>query len=336
MVKGTMKIKIPTNYAHSRSISPSAAALFSYKSDSKESKQLLKITEVTAVGTISNQKDIKNNNGKSLENSNPQTIDTCYLPLDHDSLEMQFTVAFCSESMNPHSCNDPVFMQAIRDLTAAYSELGGYEFLAKLYLDNIFSAKMLWRNGLADDIYVHMTPLRSDLPTLLSPEGKDYNELVKQVGMALAGQRKRIVIKVLAGGWLGDGQEVFPSQEFTQKSNEKTAKSKTLARINVKGETDIASMHPQKIGNAIRQIDSWYTGFSELKKALPIDPACVNKPEFKAYRLKDTKRDLYSLFENNLLGFIDELKDAKSIDDINVDIHFVIANLIRGGVFGGK
>ena len=137
------KIKLPTNLAFSRSITPSSAAFYSFESKQPELKSALNITEVTTVGTIFNYKDIHKDNGKSIKNSNPQTIDICYLPNEHDSFLMAFTVSFSSESLAPHSCNSPEFKKVITDLVMGYKEKGGYQYLADLYLKNIFSAKML-------------------------------------------------------------------------------------------------------------------------------------------------------------------------------------------------
>ena len=330
------ELKLPTNLAYSRSITPSVAAFFSFNSEKPQQKNPLLISELTSVGTISNYKDIHKDNGKSIENSNPQKVDSCYLPLEHDSFEMKFTVAFSGESQQPHSCNCAEFRGALNALTSAYQEKGGYRYLAQAYLNNILSAKMLWRNGLADDITVSVSTLRSDLPSVTKASGEAYDALLDLVANALSGQQRRVVIEVVINAWVGNGQEVFPSQEFVQKSAEKGAKSKTLARTHVLDSADVAAMHSQKIGNAIRQIDIWYDGFDDLKKPLAIDPACVNKSEFKAYRLKNTKRDLYTLFEKKLTAFIAELNETKPFEALNHDIHFVVANLIRGGVFGGK
>lgn len=330
------KLKLPTNLSFSRSISPSSSAFYSFSSADCQAKKPLVISEVTSVGTISNYKDIHKDNGKNIENANIQTVDVCYLPVDHDSIEMTFTVAFSSESIEPHSCNEPEFRTVLKELTSGYNNAGGYEFLADRYLKNIFNAKTLWRNGLADDVTVNVQAMRSDLAVINSITSDEYQELVKQVGAALSGDRKRIVLSVVITGWLGNGQAVYPSEEFVQKSTAKGAKSKTLARITIGDHTNVAAMHPQKVGNAIRQIDTWFDGFDDLQKALAIDPACVNKPEFKAYRLKTTNRDLYTLLEKSIIPFIEELKNADDAANLTPDIHFVVANLIRGGVFGGK
>lgn len=329
-------LTLPPNLAYSRSITPSVAAFYSFDSEKPDQRRALQVNEVTSVGTISNYKDIHKDNGKSIENSNPQTVDTCYLPLEHDSFLMTFTVAFSGESQQPHSCNDVGFRAALQALTTAYQRVGGYRYLARLYIDNILDAKMLWRNGLADDVSVEIAALRSQLAPVTGKQGVAYDALVDAVGEALAGQQQRLVLNVVVSGWVGNGQEIFPSQEFVQKSSEKGAKSKTLARITLDDDHNVAAMHSQKIGNAIRQIDQWYDGFDVLQKPLAIDPACVNKPEFKAYRLKSTKRDLYTLFEKKLTDFTEQLETATEVESLDSDIHFVVANLIRGGVFGGK
>ncbi|MGR5366971.1 type I-F CRISPR-associated protein Csy3 [Photobacterium damselae] len=324
----------PTNLGFSKSITPSVGVLRSYSSKNPADIKLLNITEVTSVGTISNYKDVVKDGGKNVEQSNPQTVDVCFVPITHDSISLEFTVSFCCNSKTPHACNEKWFTDAIRSLTGRYDEIGGYEYLADLYLKNIFAAKMLWRNGFAEDVVVSVEAMRTDIGEVTDIDSDNYKLLVERVGLALKDATKRVVLEVKITGWIGRGQEVYPSQEFVEKGTGKGAKSKTLARTEVGQDKNVAAMHSQKIGNAVRQIDVWYDGFAEKNKALAIDPACVDKSEMRAYRLKETKRDLFTLLEKRLLEFEEQIK-TQSLDEINVDIHFIIANLIRGGVFGG-
>ena len=325
----------PTNLGFSKSISPSVGYFKTFSSKSPNTQhQLLNITEVTSVGTMANYKDVAKNGGKDVEQSNPQTVDVCFAPIEHDSISLEFTVSFCCNSRKPHTCKEKWFSERIGELTDRYSEIGGYEYLAKMYLDNIFDAKMLWRNGFADDICVKIEAMRSDIGVVESADSQNYKQLVDRVGLALKDVTKRVVLEVCITGWVGRGQEVYPSQEFVEKGLLKNTKSKTLARTEVGGNCNVAAMHSQKIGNAIRQIDVWYDGYESKMKALAIDPACVDKSEMKAYRLRTTDRDLFSLFEDKLFDFCSDMKDQK-INEVDNDVHFIVANLIRGGVFGG-
>lgn len=324
----------PTNLGFSKSITPSLGLFKTFDSKNKGDIKLLNVVESTSVGTISNYKDIIKDSGKNVEQPNLQTTDSCYAPMNHDSVRMEFSVAFCCNSKRPHACNQLWFIQKIKEFTQQYDDIGGYEYLADLYLKNIFGAKMLWRNGFADDIDVCVTAARTNIGIVKCTESDSYQQLVERVALALKDETKRVVLDVVIDGWIGRGQEIYPSQEFVEKTTDKNAKSKTLARTEIDGNENVAAMHSQKIGNAVRQIDTWYDGFDLNKKALAIDPACVDKSQMKAYRLKDTERDLFTLLDTKLEEFCSNIKNQK-IDQVDRDVHFIVANLIRGGVFGG-
>ena len=83
-------------------------------------------------------------------------------------------------------------------------------------------------------------------------------------------------------------------------------------------------MHSQKIGNALRTIDDWYEGAEDLGP-IPVEPYGVVTTQGMAYRKPKSKMDFYNLLDNWVL------KDkAPRIEQQ----HFVIATIIRGGVFG--
>jgi CRISPR-associated protein Csy3 len=82
-------------------------------------------------------------------------------------------------------------------------------------------------------------------------------------------------------------------------------------------------MHSEKIGNALRTIDSWYADNAKVG-AIAVEPYGSVTTRGEAHRI--TKNDFYTLF-------LKWLKDG----EIPVEQkHYVIATLIRGGVFGGN
>ncbi len=83
-------------------------------------------------------------------------------------------------------------------------------------------------------------------------------------------------------------------------------------------------MHSQKIGNALRTIDDWYEGAEDLGP-IPVEPYGSVTTQGKAYRQPKNKMDFYSLLD----GWV--LKDK--VPGVEQQ-HFVIATIIRGGVFG--
>ena len=127
-----------------------------------------------------------------------------------------------------------------------------------------------------------------------------------------------VLLQVTAYVRVGAGQEVFPSQELIL-DKEKADKSKTLYTVK-----DVAAMHSQKLGNAIRTVDTWYPDEDGLGP-IAVEPYGSVTSQGKAYRQPKAKMDFYSLFDAWVLK--DQVPDV-------TQQHYVIANLVRGGVFG--
>ncbi|WP_181443708.1 type I-F CRISPR-associated protein Cas7f/Csy3, partial [Legionella pneumophila] len=90
----------------------------------------------------------------------------------------------------------------------------------------------------------------------------------------------------------------------------------------------IAAMHSQKIGNALRTIDTWYPEFSDpVSSAGPIaiEPYGAVTNLGKAFRTPADKQDFYTFFDTWARG--GELSRVE-------DEHYMMAVLVRGGVFG--
>ena len=87
-------------------------------------------------------------------------------------------------------------------------------------------------------------------------------------------------------------------------------------------------MHSQKIGNALRTIDTWYPNpDGEELGPIAVEPYGSVTSQGRAYRQPKQKMDFYSLLDGWVLN--DKVPDAEQQ-------HYVMANLIRGGVFGEK
>ena len=85
-------------------------------------------------------------------------------------------------------------------------------------------------------------------------------------------------------------------------------------------------MHSQKIGNAIRTIDTWYPQTdSENLGPIAVEPYGAVTSLGKAYRTPKDKHDFYTLLDDWVI------KDKIPEQDQQ---HFVMAIFIRGGVFG--
>ena len=76
--------------------------------------------------------------------------------------------------------------------------------------------------------------------------------------------------------------------------------------------------------SAIRTIDTWYTGAAD-NGPIAVEPYGSVTTQGKAYRQPKAKEDFYTLFDNWVTK-----GQAPALEQQ----HFVMATLVRGGVFG--
>lgn len=263
--------------------------------------------------------------------ANPVWVDDANLPYDADTLKLTFTVKFLGNIAEPTTHNEPPFEIAIKEIIDEYTKAENYSELAKRYVYNLVNARYLWRNRLgAEKIAVHIQDSVSkkiwdfedayqfNLNTF-DTQNTDVKEIVDLVENSFK-ENSFLLLKITAFAKIGEGQHVFPSQEMKM-DLVKTEKSKHLYTIDT-ATGKCAGMHSEKIGNAIRTIDTWYQ--EDVVAPIAVEPFGSVPTRGDAYR--KSKNDFYTLILAWLNG-----KDITKNDQ-----HFVVANLIRGGVFGGK
>ena len=286
-------------------------------------------------GTISNRLKTKDQDPAKLdaaiENPNLQTVDVATLPADADTLKVRFTLRILGGTGTPSACNSVDYQGKLLSTVQAYTKSHGFAELAQRYAHNLANGRFLWRNRLgAEQIEVEVAQLVQGQVAkvwtfdALSYSLRDFNsnstdltQMAALLEQGLDGSH-HVLLQVTAYVRVGAGQEVFPSQELIL-DKEKANKSKTLYTVK-----DVAAMHSQKLGNAIRTIDNWYldeTGHGPIA----VEPYGSVTLQGKAYRQPKVKMDFYSLFDSWVLK--DQVPDV-------AQQHYVIANLIRGGVFG--
>jgi len=298
----------------------------------------LSLQEKSVRGTISNRLK-KSEEGKidaKIESANLQTVDSCALTPDQDTLRLNFTLKVLSGIENPSACNHEGFNQTYSKAVIDYIAEHGFTELAKRYASNLANGRYLWRNRVgSENIEVHINVLNDDINKNWIFNSLDFNlqsfddtlgdieELASLIAETLSGKNEFLLLEVNAYAKVGKSQDVYPSEELVlDKNNSKEKKSKILYHVN-----DVAAMHSQKIGNAIRAIDTWYPAYQEHKRPIAIDPYGAVTNLGRAYRQPKEKTDFFSLF--------DKFSQGEKLDNIE-DEHFVIAVLVRGGVFGEK
>ena len=295
----------------------------------------VKINEKSVRGPISNRLKAKDQDPAKLdaaiENPNLQTVDVAALPADADTLKVQFTLRVLAGAGVPSACNNADYQAKLLQTVQGYVNQHGFAELANRYAANLANGRFLWRNRQgAEAVEVQVALLHNGSVEkswsfnalalnlrALTAINSDVQALGAVIAEGLAGKR-HVLLQITAFVRIGAGQEVFPSQELIlDKGSSK--KSKTLYHVD-----GMAAMHSQKIGNAIRTIDTWYEGADELGP-IAVEPYGSVTTQGKAYRQPKQKMDFYTLLDNWLL------KDQMPAVEQQ---HFVMAVLIRGGVFG--
>lgn len=289
----------------------------------------LNLVEKSVRGTISNR--LKSTESKKLdakvENPNLQKVDSCGLSAECDTLKLSFTLKVLGNIDKPSACNNENFLKSYQQAVNQYVSHYQFTELAKRYALNIANGRFLWRNRVGTEKLEIVVKIKDKQFVF---NGFDYslksfdkiddkvNELAVYIAKALSGNSDYLLLEIDAFALVGKAQEIYPSEELVLDKG-KGDKSKILYAVK-----NIASMHSQKIGNAIRTIDTWYPDFDEQNLVIAIEPYGAVTNLGKAYRHPQKKVDFFTLFDKYALG--GELSETEQ--------HYVMAVLVRGGVFG--
>ncbi|MFT6209379.1 MAG: CRISPR-associated protein Csy3 [Colwellia sp.] len=310
--------------------------------DRKETSKLipLHLQEKSVRGTISNRLKaaVKNDPAKlnaEVEKANLQRVDSCALAPDQDTLNLKFTIKVLGGVEQPSACNNALFKQSYRRAVNSYIDTHAFTELARRYVINLANARFLWRNRVgAENIEVNISAKNSTVNQSWTFDARQFstknfdindskiNELAGHIAKVLASEDDFLLLDINCFVQSGRSQEVYPSEELVLDKG-KGDKSKILYEVN-----KIAAMHSQKLGNALRTIDTWYPEFDDEEKTagpIAIEPYGAVTNLGKAYRTPTAKQDFYTFFDVWARG-----EKLSRIEDE----HYVMAILVRGGVFG--
>ncbi|HDR0998228.1 TPA: type I-F CRISPR-associated protein Csy3 [Pasteurella multocida] len=270
---------------------------------------------------------------KEAKDANLQQVDVATLDHDKDILVATFSLKVLPVKGEPCVCNDEIYKQKVVEKVQQYINEKAFRELALRYATNIANARWLWRNRMGaekikievkfGDKTINFDDAKQFSLNDFNQQNSRINEIAEEIRKGLLGDTF-IILYITAYAHMGYGQEVYPSQEFVQKDKmDKTSKeneapkSKVLYRVKQN-----AGMHSQKVGNALRTIDTWYS--DDVLFPIPVEPYGTMTSQACAFReTEDTH--FYDLFDKWIC------KDEQLNDN---EQHYVISMLIRGGVFG--
>lgn len=258
-------------------------------------------------------------------------------------------------------------------IDTSFKKEGAPEFkeVCRRYARNILNGRWLWRNRVLGKVTVTALvgdeKFSSEKGTSLehfdnySPDELRLGEIIAE-GMLRDNGGSTIRVEGRVEFDAPGAVEVFPSQNMVTSKPKGFARSlykinpitrKELSSILLTENADgssagefaadmidmgEAALRDQKIGNAIRTIDTWYAGFNERQQIIPVEPCGTSIDANLVFRpslqesVEGSGFDGKSLLSR--LATIDSLK--KTGEDFNPSKAFLIALLVRGGVFSEK
>lgn len=298
----------------------------------------IRVVEKSVRGTISDRREGANAQKPDklkadIKVPNLQTVDHAALAPDQDTLVLRFSLKILKGIDEPSACDSPSEYGRIQNMVRQFTKEDGFEELARRYALNIANGRFLWRNRVGAE-QLEITVKAKDREFVFNgydfdlksfdTQNADVLKLAKLIEDVLCGDEPYLYLEIEACALEGKGQDVYPSEEMVLDNKGKGDKKKILYKI---GDKDMAGMHSQKLGNALRTIDTWYPDAAENHgQPIAIEPYGVVTHKGIPYRPPKHK-DFYSLFDAWVDGKVPEDPD---------DRNYVMAVLIRGGVFGSS
>ncbi len=327
-----MTLKTASVLAFDRKLNTSDALFYAGNWSDRENSDRWKpvgVTEKSVRGTISNRlkSAIASDPAKvdnEVQKANLQTVDAAALPADADTLKVVFTLRALGGISQPSACNSTEYQAKLVATIDGYLQEHQCRELAYRYACNLANGRFLWRNRVGaesvevvvqsnDGAAIRFDGYAEHLDAFPA-DNADRQAVASALQKGLMGESFSL-LTVTAFVKLGMGQEVYPSQELVQDKS----KSKYLYQIG-----GVAGMHSQKISNALRTIDTWHSE-ADTVGPIAVEPYGSVTSRGAAYRQPKQKKDFYNLLD----GWV--LKDK--VPELEQQ-HYVVATLIRGGVFG--
>lgn len=329
-------LTMPTVLAFDRKLEPSDALMYSgnwqaINNNNDEQWQPIKLFERRNRAVKSNFKqDVLNNEAelqKQISEANLSWGDDAALTHTSDTLKISFTLRIVADLIKPSVCNKAEFEAVYSEKIGAYIS-NDLQELANRYAYNIANGRFLWRNRVgaqAVKIVVNHASLTEPLTfnaydfslKKTSSDDASMQVLATLIDDGLVGKNNTL-INISAYAHLGIGQRVWPSQEMVLNS---VSGEKSRHLFSLDG---VAAMHCEKIGNALRTIDDWYPDHVTTETPIAIEAYGSVTQRGVAYR--SSRNDFKSLL---LKWLNEENQDTLAAEEK----HFVVAMLIRGGVF---
>lgn len=351
-------MELPTNLAYERSINPSDVCFLVVWPDGRKkpltytSRITLGQMETAALAYDPSGKIKDDATAEKLAQGNPHQVDFCNVPFGSSHIECFFSISFSSELRKPYKCNSMPVKQTLIQLIELYESKIGWSELVSRYLVNICNGSWLWKNthkAYCCDVELTPWPWKGDNVSFENirdnyiekrdfENHRDWEAITQMTKKAFSQPNGLAIFEVKATLRLPTNSKFYPSQAFTEKESNNTRKPKTQNKSRtfqstIIGEERSPIIGIYKVGAAIATIDDWYPDADE---PLRIGRFGVHKGDVTCYRHPSTKKDFFTLLQQTD-SYIETLMSSDSpTQEIVNDLHFLVANIIKGGMFQHK
>ena len=341
-------MELCTHLSYSRSISPGKAIFFYKTAESDFVPLRIEVAKISGQkcgyteGFEANLKP-RNIERHELAYSNPQTIEVCYVPPNIDELYCRFSLRVEANSLRPYVCSDPEVFSVMTRLAQAYQERYGYIELARRYSMNLLMGTWLWRNQHTQGTQIeiktsHNATYQIPDARILSwsggwpdPEQQQLELLARELANALSQPDVFWFVDVTAKLKTGFCQEIYPSQKFTERTDDHGIASRQLATTECINGQLAACINPQKIGAALQKVDDWWA--DDVDQPLRVHEYGANHELLTAHRHPASGLDFYHLL-TRADQFINEMAlYERATSQLCGNLHYLMAVLVKGGVF---
>ena len=297
-----------------------------------------------------------NNHPKNGDAANIQRTESAKTSHNAIGLAVEFSLRTIPAADLLFSCSDPTYRAALEGFIKRYFARDVLEFdeVCRRYARNILNGRWLWRNCVLGDTTVEARAAGKTFTGSGSRtrDFEDYTEHERALAAdvlatGLLGEAHSAVAVTgrVMFGFKGE-VEVFPSQNMV--TNKPPGFARSLYKVDMIARRDMlaimgtarkdsdkagefcadmidmgrAALRDQKIGNAIRTIDTWYPGCDGTPIAIEPNGASLEKNVLF--------RDDKASGAMKLLTLVDEMHPGEGFDPRAA---YLIALLVRGGVF---
>jgi len=340
-------IDLCKNLSYERSLFP-GKAVFYYKT-SHSNFEPLEVDSYYSRGIKASYSEGYSSAGKvkdgltlsKLGYSNLFYSESCFAPPNVETLYCRFSLRVKPGSMQPLTCSDPNLNAHMKMLAVNYRDAGGFDELARRYCINLLDGSWLWKNQHTSELEVSLKIPGYDEELSVSnlhfqgKNPKDWDErsqyllgiISDGVSRALHDPRAFWFADITARLKVGFCQEIYPSQMLVTKESSDDFPGKRLVKTKTGDGREAASFTSTKVGAAIQMIDDWWESGAE--KPLRVSEYGADSSTFLVRRGPQSGQDFYSILSRS-----DKfLEDGFSGKEISPEYHYLMATLVKGGLF---